>query len=83
MQQSKSEVKTSQHKRNSIIISQFDDDSNQDSDTNQNLIVADELIKNKETLAKTLSNAEAITMAELQDIENLNPYKDWIIKVLK
>ena len=50
---------------------------------NPNLIVADELIKSKKLLAETLANSEAIALAELKDCENLNPYKDWIIKVIK
>ena len=52
-------------------------------DLNPNLGLAEDLIKYKKKLSDTLQNKDSITIDELKDCENLNPYKDWFIKVVK
>ena len=59
------------------------DQSEVQEDLNPNLGLAEDLIKYKKKLSDTLQNKDSITIDELRDCENLNPYKDWFIKVVK
>ena len=52
-------------------------------DLNPNISLAEDLIRYKKKLHDTLQNEDSLTIDELQDCENLNPYKDWFIKVVK
>ena len=45
--------------------------------------VADEVLKNKMKVQETLQNKDAITIDELRQCDNLNPYKDWFVQVLE
>ena len=53
--------------------------SNNQSDTGG---VADELLKCKQRLHQNLCSGDAITVEELQDCGNLNPYRDWFVSIL-
>ena len=45
--------------------------------------VADEVIKNKMKVQTTLQSQDAISIDELRQCDNLNPYKDWFVQVLE
>ena len=45
--------------------------------------VADEVIKNKMKVQATLQSQDAISIDELRQCDNLNPYKDWFVQVLE
>ena len=65
------------------MVSSFEDLSNEGSEINPNLSLAEDLIKYKDILGDTLVNHESMTLAELKDCENLNPFKNWFIKVIE
>ena len=59
------------------------DQSDVQEDLNPNLGLAEDLIRYKKSLADTLQNKDSVTIDELIFCDNLNPYKDWFIKVVK
>ena len=45
--------------------------------------VADLVIKYKDKVADVLNNSDGITAKELKKCQDLSPYRDWFIKLLK
>ena len=80
---SRSEIRARPRPRSSILVSKFEDESDEETNANPNLSLAEDLIKYKKLLGETLENDESITLEELEDCENLNPFKDWFIKIIK
>ena len=44
--------------------------------------IADEVLKYKQKLEENLRSKDAISIEELQECDNLNPYRDWFVSVL-
>ena len=43
---------------------------------------ADEILKYKQKLQETLHSKDSISIDELKDCDNINPYKDWFMNIL-
>ena len=48
----------------------------------ENHSAADDLIRLKNKLSENLNSRDAITVQELKECQNLNPYKEWLINLL-
>ena len=46
-------------------------------------MIADEVIKYRTKVAGVLNSTEGVTVKELKQIEDLTPYRDWFIELLK
>ena len=81
----RSEVRTKsrQRPRSSILVSQLAQLSDEETKENPNLSLAEDLIKYKNLLGELLVNDESISLEELEDCENLNPFRDWFIQVIQ
>ena len=44
---------------------------------------ADEVIKYRNKVSEVLSHADSISARELKSMEDLTPYRDWFIKLVK
>ena len=45
--------------------------------------IADEVIKYRQKVVNVLESPEAITVRELKTLDDLTPYREWIIKLVK
>ena len=79
---SRSEYQKRPRPPSSILVRKFDDDSDEETATNPNLSLAEDLIKYKTLLGNTLENDESMTLEELETCENLNPFRDWFVKII-
>ena len=79
---SRSEYRKRPRPPSSILVRKFEDDSDEESNANPNLSLAQDLIKYKTLLGNTLENDESMTLEELETCENLNPFRDWFVKII-
>ena len=43
----------------------------------------DEVIKYRTKVAETLRHADSVSVSELKSLDDLSPYRDWFIKLIK
>ena len=45
--------------------------------------MADEVVKRRQKVANVLHSPESISVSDLKSIDDLSPYRDWFIKLIK
>lgn len=45
--------------------------------------IANDVIKYREKVARVLESDDGVSVKELRKVDDLNPYRDWFIKLVK